>query len=71
MTGLGQFTYGFHGRADYSQHPAGGIKTGQVNLLDGPQSLGRCGIASQDHQMASHLEKLGHTLKRKLINHLE
>lgn len=48
-----------------------GVEFGQIFLLNGAQSFGRSGVATQDDELATHLKKLDDGLPRELINHLE
>ena len=68
MRSLGQMTYTLGCGAHHAQDAAVGVEHGKVVLLDGAESLCRCGIARQDYQMATHGKELSHALLRKLID---
>ena len=51
---LGQIANRLCGRADDAQYAARGVEHGQVALLYGAQSLGRCCVASEYYEMATH-----------------
>ena len=54
-----------------AQYAAIGIEMEQVALLNGSQSFCRCGVATQDNEMATLFEELEHGLPGELINHFE
>ena len=56
---------------DDAEHASLRIERRQIALLYGAQSLGRSGVTTENHKMASHGEKLQHGLTGELIDHLE
>lgn len=73
MPRLGVIAESLDRGADDTQHTAmpQWVNSWQVNLLDGAQSLGRCGITSQDDKIGAHGEELIDRLERKTIYHIE
>ena len=68
---LGQIAYRLCRWADYAQYAARRVEHGQVALLYGAQSLCRCGVASEYHEMATHGEQLEHGLPCELVDHFK
>ena len=55
----------------YPQHTAVGVDAGQVVLLYGAKSLGRCGVACHNHQPASLPEQVFHSLQGEVVHQLK
>lgn len=71
MAALRDTAYALGRRPYDAQHAAVGVEPGQVVLLNRAQSLCRRRVAGKDYEMATHAEKLYHSLARELINHVE
>ena len=71
MAALGERADDLGGGADDAQHAAVGVELRQIVLLNGAQSLRRCGVAPQDDEVTPHLEQLDDSLSRELIDHLK
>jgi len=60
-----------HRGTDHPQHPAFGIVLGQILLLDAAQSLGRRGIAGDQHQGTALPEQVVHPFGGELEHRLK
>ena len=59
MAGIGEFAYTLDGRTDHAKDAARWVgRVGEDALLDVAQGLGRGGVAGEDDEGTTHVEKL-------------
>lgn len=61
----------FSGWDDDSQHSTVGCMLREIVLLNGTQCLGGSGVATEDDERTSHLEKFLHGLEGEFIDYIE